>query len=142
MLAASKLLNNRFNCCRPYKRLRVFVPSSQILFDGALESVYADTIQSYAAAGIDLIKLSKDAGFGNPYNVSALYLFVNSKPEFLAGAEGPLLGNIIFYKDTYARSADMRLPGDNNTTHVAIVSSVLDGQVYSMSHAANEKEML
>jgi hypothetical protein len=96
-------------------------------------------IQSYAAAGIDLMKLSKDAGFGNPYNVSALYLFVTSKPEFLVGTEGPLLGDIIFYKNTYARPAEMRSPGDGDVTHVGIVSSVLDGQVYSMTHAANEK---
>jgi hypothetical protein len=94
-------------------------------------------IQSYAAAGIDLVKMSQKAGFGNPYNVSVLYLFVNSRPEFLVGAEVPILGDIIFFKDTYTRSSDMTRTGDNNVSHVGIVSSVLDGQVYSMIHAAN-----
>lgn len=96
-------------------------------------------IYSYKTAGIDLRAVAKKFGFGDPGNVSEMYALVKSKPEFWVGSSEPVMGDIVFFKNTYQRPESMKRPGDDNVSHVGIVSDVGDGKVISVIHAANSK---
>ncbi len=96
-------------------------------------------IYSYKSAGINLRTIAKNLGFGDPGNVSEMYALVRSRPEFWVGSGEPLMGDIIFFKNTYQRPESMKRPGDDNVSHVGIVSGVGGGKVISVIHAANSK---
>lgn len=97
-------------------------------------------ITSYKTAGIDLKQMAKDAGYGDPSNVSSMYLFVKSKPEYWAGSGPPAVGDIAFFKETYERAESSKRQGDDNVTHVGIVTVVQNNKIATMVHAAGVKK--
>jgi transglutaminase-like putative cysteine protease len=97
-------------------------------------------IKSYESAGIYLRKIAKEKNFGYPENASNMYLMIKNTPDFSVGAEGPIVGDIIFFHDTNPnRNPALKQLGDDGASHVGIVQEVQDGKVTSMIHAAGSK---